>query len=192
MTDESALWKRFIGGDEEAYALIYKRYVSSLYSYGLCFTGNKCLVEDCIHDLFVKLYQNRLHLNESVHIKLYLFTALKHHLFNAFRKELPHDAIEEGSSPAFSIEYSVEESLIAREEDVSKKARVLSMLSMLTPVQKEVIYYRFELELSYDEIAELMNMKPQSAQNLMQRALKKLRENVSPEEFFLLLMLFAR
>lgn len=31
------LWKRFIGGDEEAYAYIYRQYVDSLYSYASCF-----------------------------------------------------------------------------------------------------------------------------------------------------------
>lgn len=47
------LWKRFIEGDEEAYACIYKQYVDSLYSYASCFINDKCLVEDCIQDLFI-------------------------------------------------------------------------------------------------------------------------------------------
>ena len=38
------LWKRFIEGDEEAYAYIYRQYVDSLYSYASCFINDKSYV----------------------------------------------------------------------------------------------------------------------------------------------------
>ena len=75
------LWRRFIEGDEEAYACIYRQYVDSLYAYASCFISDKCLVEDCIQDLFIKIYQNRKSLKETDNIKLYLFVALKRQLY---------------------------------------------------------------------------------------------------------------
>ena len=70
------LWRRFIEGDEEAYACIYRQYVDSLYAYASCFISDKCLVEDCIQDLFIKIYQNRKSLKETDNIKLYLYLYL--------------------------------------------------------------------------------------------------------------------
>ena len=190
-TEDLILWRRFIEGDEEAYAFIYKQYVSSLYSYGVCFSTNKQLVEDCIHDLFVKIHQNRKNLKETNNIKLYLMVALKRQLFNALRKEVDYDSISE-AAPVFSIEYTVEDRMIEKEQDISKSEKIREMLKTLNPHQKEIIYYRFEEGLSYEEIAILMDMKAQSAQNIVQRSLKKLRETFSPEDFFLFLLFFTK
>lgn len=190
-TEDLTLWKHFIDGDEEAYACIYTQYISSLYAYGVCFTNNKCLVEDCIHDLFVKIYQNRKNLKETDNIKLYLFVALKRQLFNAFRKEVEFVSTDE-LAPVFSIEYTIEDRMIEREQDSSKNEKVLQMLKTLTPHQKEIIYYRFEEGLSYEEIGVLMDMKAQSAQNIVQRSLQKLRETFSAEDFLLFLLFFTK
>ena len=185
------LWKRFTEGDEEAYACIYRQYVPSLYSYGVCFTSDKCLVEDCIHDLFVKIYQNRKNLKDTDNIKLYLFVALKRQLFNALRKEVESVSFED-APPVFSIEYTIEDRLIEKEQDLSKSEKILQMLETLTPHQKDMIYYRFEEGLSYEEIGVLMDMKAQSAQNIVQRSLNKLRETFSAEDFLLFLLFFTK
>ena len=187
--DDLTLWQRFIEGDEEAYAIIYDRHMSSLYSYGTCFTTDKCLVEDCIHDLFVKLYQNRKNLNKTANVKFYLLTALKHQLYNALRNELDTVSLEDG--PIFRIEYTIEDRMIEREQDISQKERILEMLQTLTPHQKEIIYYRFEEGLGYEEIGTLMNMKTQSVQNSVQRAFKKLRETFSADDALLFLLFFT-
>ncbi|WP_455786691.1 RNA polymerase sigma factor, partial [Parabacteroides goldsteinii] len=62
------------------------------------------------------------------------------------------------------------------------------ILALLTPRQKEIIYYRFIQELSMDEICILMNLNYQSAQNLIQRSLKKVRQNYDSIEVFLLIL----
>lgn len=146
-------------------------------------------MEDCIHDLFVKLYQNRKNLNKTANVKFYLLTALKHQLYNALRNELDTVSLEDG--PIFRIEYTIEDRMIEREQDISQKERILEMLQTLNPHQKEIIYYRFEEGLSYEEIGTLMNMKTQSVQNNVQRAFKKLRETFSADDVLLFLLFFT-
>ena len=141
--------------------------------------------------MFIKIYQNRKSLKETDNIKLYLFVALKRQLFNSLRKEVESISLED-AAPVFSIEYTVEDRMIEREQDASKNERILEMLKTLNPHQKEIIYYRFEEGLSYEEIGLLMEMKAQSAQNIVQRAFKKLREAFSPEDFFLFLLFFTK
>ncbi|MCD7931127.1 MAG: hypothetical protein LUH15_07045 [Tannerellaceae bacterium] len=49
-------------------------------------------------------------------------------------------------------------------------------------------------ELEYDQICELMDLNYQSARNLLQRSLKKIKEHITPEDMeslILYLLLFA-
>ena len=86
---------------------------------------------------------------------------------------------------------TIEDRMIEREQDISQKERILEMLQTLNPHQKEIIYYRFEEGLSYEEIGTLMNMKTQSVQNNVQRAFKKLRETFSADDVLLFLLFFT-
>jgi RNA polymerase sigma factor (sigma-70 family) len=99
---------------------------------------------------------------------------LKNTLFNVFQKDkaLYHiDTIE----PVFSIEYTMEERMIADEQEKERKEIMSHILESLTPRQKEVIYYRYVEGIELDEICKLMGMNYQSVQNLIQRSIKKVR-----------------
>ena len=75
----------------------------------------------------------------------------------------------------YSFDLSVEESFIADETLTLQGAAVSRMLDSLSARQREIIYYRFYEELGYEEICKLMDLNYQSACNLIQRALTKLR-----------------
>jgi hypothetical protein len=53
------LWQQYKLGDPEAFSRLYGEYVQVLYAQGLRMTPDASLVKDCIHDLFVALWQNR-------------------------------------------------------------------------------------------------------------------------------------
>jgi RNA polymerase sigma factor (sigma-70 family) len=180
MKKDQELWSQFLAGNDRAYTQIYKNYVDKLFSYGMRFSSDRELVKDCIQDVFVKIYSNRKRLNHTDNIKLYLYIALKHTLFNVFNKDKSFyqiDTIE----PVFNVEYSVEDRIIADEQEEEQKKKINQMLDSLTPRQKEVIYYRYVEGMEMDMICQLMNMNYQSVQNLIQRSIKKVRSLV-PEK----------
>jgi RNA polymerase sigma factor (sigma-70 family) len=82
----------------------------------------------------------------------------------------------------FLLEPAVEDEYIDNEQFLRRKEIIERLLSVISPRQKEIVYYRFIQELQWDEICKLMNLNYQSAQNLLQRALKKMRENFDPED----------
>lgn len=88
----------------------------------------------------------------------------------------------------FLLEPTVEDEFINNEQYNNQQKKVKEILSILTPRQKEIIYYRFIQEMSMEEICILMDMNYQSAQNLIQRSLKKIRQNYSDTGLFLLLL----
>lgn len=167
-------WNRFISGDNEAYISIYQDHVQILYHYGLCFTPDTDLVKDCIQDLFVYLYANRNHLDEPRNVKAYLLISLKNNLCRKLARMNSFGSLSEETP--FLSEISVEEKFIEDEVQQNESRRVKEMLAILTSRQREILYYRFIQELSMEDICRLMDLNYQSAQNLIQRSLKKIRE----------------
>ena len=179
-------WQEFVSGNDDSYCWIYTTYAQKLYQYGMCFTTDTELVKDCIQDIFTYLYRNKAQLVSPDNIKVYLFTALKNNLIKQIHKETITENIIE--DVPFVLELTVEEQFIQDEQYKNERKQVEKILSLLTSRQKEIIYYRFIQEMSMEEICILMDMNYQSAQNLIQRSLKKIRQNYSDTGLFLLLL----
>ena len=186
--DESKIkWRQFISGDNDSYSWLYTRYVQILYQYGLRFTSNPELIKDCIQEVFTQLYKNREHLIVPDNIKVYLFVAIKNCILRVLYKESVYELNTMEQIP-FLLEPTVEDQFIDNEQYCNQQKRIKEILSILTPRQKEIIYYRFIQEMSMEEICLLMDMNYQSAQNLIQRSLKKVRQNFGSPEIFLLIL----
>lgn len=173
MDESQVKWQQFISGNSDAYSWIYTTYARKLYQYGLCFTSDVELVKDCIQDVFLYLYNNRSQLGQCDHIRFYLFAAFKNNLIKAIHKGTVTEDLADDLP--FLIELTVEEQYIRDEQYVNESKKIEKLLAVLTPRQREIIYYRFIQEMSMDEICVLMNLNYQSAQNLIQRSLKKMR-----------------
>ena len=177
LEDESnGMWKRFLSGDNAAYCWLYNEYVQILFRYGSRFTSDCELVKDCIQDLFTTLYKNRKCLGPPpANVKVYLFVSLKNNLLRALYRQSKYDSMEQ-EMVSFLLEPTVEEQFIDNESDRNRQNLIEKILSVLTPRQKEIIYYRYIQELDFEEICTLMQLNYQSAQNLLQRSIKKIRE----------------
>lgn len=180
-------WNQFISGNKEAYSWIYKTYIQELYRYGLRFTPDSELIKDSIQEVFTYIYKNRKQLTTPDNVKVYLFVALKNNLLRALSKESIYDISDPESSP-FSLEPTVEDMFIEREEYKEQQDKIEAVFKVLTPRQQEIIYYRYVKELSFEEICLLMDLNYQSAQNLIQRSLKKVRDNYGYVPSFLSLL----
>lgn len=177
--NDSLLWSNFLSGDEEAYIHIYKQYVQILFKYGLQITTDRELIKDCIQDVFEKIHKNRRKLGQTDNIKLYLFVILKNSLLNVLKREKGRvQTIDSMDNESDDPNDTAESHLIQKEEDYNTEEKVKFIFSLLTPRQKEVMYYRFVECLSISDIAVIMDMNYQSIQNLIQRSIKKVRKDV--------------
>lgn len=172
------LWKQFIAGDDKAFAQLYRLNVQLMMYYGLYFTTTREIIGDAVQDVFVYIYSNRKKLKEVDNVKFYLYISLKNRLFEIFQKEKHHYQID-SIEPIFSMERSVEESFIDKEQETQRKMYIREMLRSLSPRQREIIHYRFTEGLSYDEISELMQLNYQSVRNLVNRSILRIRETYS-------------
>lgn len=178
LNNDSLLWSNFLSGDDNAYSCIYEQYVQVLFKYGLHFTSDRDLIKDCIQDVFEKIHKNRNKLNQTDNIKLYLFVILKNTLLNILKREERIQSIDSIDNGADDLEDTIENKLIKEEENSITEQKIKLVYSLLTPRQKEVIYYRFVECLSISEISIIMGMNYQSISNLIQRSIKKVRKDI--------------
>ena len=156
--DESYIkWELFLEGNDEAYSWLYTNHIQLLYQYGLQITPNTEVVKDCIQDVFVRIYKNKNKLSIPKNVKIYLMISLKNSIYNVFNKErLEEDYV-------FNF-HSIEEQHIAENNFFNEEERreqineIKRILHVLTPRQREIIYYRFIEEMEYDEICQVMDI----------------------------------
>lgn len=180
--DSVLLWDNFRNGNDDAYILIYRKYVQSLYFQGFQITQNKEIIKDCIQDVFVKLYKYRSSLGNTDNVKLYLLTSMRNQLLTTLSKEKKYIDIERSDVNNLN-EQNVEDIFIQQEDEVVLSDTISSIMSLLTDRQKEAIRYRYIECLSTEEICILMNLNYQSLQNILTRSLKKIRQHYKKSYF---------
>tara|TARA_R110002051_G_scaffold272649_1_gene333215 strand:+ start:284 stop:937 length:654 start_codon:yes stop_codon:yes gene_type:complete len=174
------VWASFKSGDEAAFNYIYRKHVADLYNYGMQICKQEELIRDCLQKMFVDLRKNQAKLGEVQRIKGYLFTVFHRELFKFLKKErkLNADLISlENEDNIFHIETSHETKLIDEEFALEKKVEIANALNKLPTRQRQAIIMLYQEELSYKEIAEVMNFSEvKTARTLVYRAMEKLKE----------------
>jgi RNA polymerase sigma factor (sigma-70 family) len=171
-------WRAFISGDDEAFEDIYRLYIDRLFSFGLKYNTDRDLVKDCLQDVFANIYYYRANLNPEANPLSYLFTALRNSIFAKIKKENKERGLPYEIDHLFMLEWSPETTWIKKEEDKLLIAKLQQLIKKLPIRQQEIIYLKFNEELGYEEIAEMLNISIPTCRTLVYRAIKQLRENI--------------
>ena len=174
-TDDRMLWQRFRQGDEEAFTLLYQRYVRVLYSYGKKLIADEAVVEDLVQDLFIDLWQSRSRLADAESPRFYLFRSLRRRIHKNCngRFNVRWDLIDEEFHP---VALPKESEIIESEQTQKQKDELDAWLKSLPGRQYEVMMLRFYQDFSYSQISQILTINEQSVRNLVQRAVSKLRQ----------------
>ena len=192
METDGDLWEAFKSGNEAAFARIYHTLVQDLYNYGLNITADPELVEDCIQDLFIYIWDAKENLGRTDNIKFYLFTALKRRILVKTGEKQKKDLLLK-TSPLSSEKPDLpgETMFLSSQQEQEQSERLEKALLALTPRQREAIYLRFYDKLSYAQIASIMSLTIQSTYSLIARAMEGLREQMHLALIYLFLLLFS-
>ena len=171
--NETALWKLFREGDEQAFSMLFELTSDRLYRYGTKFVKDGELVKDCIQELFIKLYENRHQLPPFINPFFYLFCSLKNLLIDSLRHNQRMVYISPEELPFHAqFVFNQEDD---EEPDDTIKARFEEVMALLSDRQKEVIYLHFQADMTYEEISKLLGINNQSVRNIIYRAMEKVR-----------------
>lgn len=178
------LWKSFIDGNDDSFYKLYDQFADVLYHYGLHLSRDKELIKDCIHDLFLDLYKYRTKLSNTDNIRFYLFRSLRRTIHKAQIKVIPliYDINLVPSNDYRELTY--EDKVIAHEIEEENNRLLTNALKTLTAYQREGLNLKFEHNLTYPEIAEILGISIESARTTIYRALKILRNSIADDKVF--------
>jgi RNA polymerase sigma-70 factor (ECF subfamily) len=172
--DVEALVERAQAGDREALGAIYDRLAGRVYRFALFRVGSQADAEDLVQRTFLKMiealprYQRRGLPFEAWFFRLARNSVIDH--LRARRTHQPLEALADAHSPVSSPE---ETAALAVEF-----GRLEGAMAELTPIQQEVIGYRFMAGLSAREIGLVIGKREGTVRALQFRGLQALRRSM--------------
>jgi RNA polymerase sigma factor (sigma-70 family) len=175
--NDQILWQSLKNGDNKALESIYKLHIKELHRYGTRFSLDESQISDCLHDVFVEIWQKRSELTPNIKsIRFYLLKSLRNRVLRQLSNRKRVVLTDDIGLYNFEFEEATDSHLIKTEEETQHNAKLNQAVSSLSPRQREVLFLRFNQNLSYEDIANVMGVEQQSAYNLIFRAVEALRK----------------
>jgi RNA polymerase sigma-70 factor (ECF subfamily) len=133
-------------------------------------------LEDCIQELFLELWKSRSQV-EVKSVKAYLFKSLKYKIYRQLSQRRVHSEVFLKEDMVFELSH--ENFMVHREEESERAKLLIQAFDKLSNRQKEVIYLKYYLGLSYDEVSEIMEVNYQVARNLLYLAIRSMKKMIS-------------
>lgn len=166
-------------GDHESFARVYQEFKDELLTVTVhLLGGDRATAEDVVHDVFVTLARKASEIEIQSSLKSYLVTACLNRARDVLRKNSRSEAVSEGLDywPAESAAVS---DLVSGEES---RQQALSAINTLPLEQREVVTLKIHSQLTFREIADVLEISSNTAQSRYRYALDKLKALLVTEE----------
>ena len=151
---------------------IFNRFEIPLLQYARRITGDTEQARDVVQETFVKFQRNGA-LHEKDKAATWLFTVCRNTALNICRKERRMMYVSEEVIEARESEQTLPFDQLEQKEAKGFLARIISTLPVR---QQEVIQLKFQNDLSYQQIAEIMQTTANNVGVLLHTALRTLRQ----------------
>lgn len=180
MTDEEyILLRKLREGDTGALDVLYLLYAPKVKDFALRFLKNATDAEDVTHDIFLRVWEERELVGRALSIRAYLFRMTRNAIFNTFRRrQLLYRYTQAATSGKLL-------------QDLDERVTTDDLLKLIDlaienlPEQRRRIFKMSRYEhMSYNDIAEALNISPKTVQYHISGALAELRKLLSSMLFF--------
>lgn len=172
------LTEQIRAGDEHAYAGLVQEYMPMVYRFLLRMLHSHEDAEDLTQETFYEVYNRRSTLRAGAEITPYLFTiarrkAISRYRWRTVRKVLtPLNPVHEETLPGDA------DCPRQQTEKNHREAAVMKALQGLKEEKRTVVILRFFEELTYAQIAEVLNKPEGTVKSIAFRAERELRERL--------------
>ncbi|MCH7408919.1 sigma-70 family RNA polymerase sigma factor [Belliella sp. DSM 111904] len=171
------LWSEIKKGNKIALSTLYNDHFQTLYEYGYRIYHDKELVEDCIQELFIRLWSKRESIQIRGSIKSYLLVSIRNAIFNEVKKSEKFFPIsQEEVQLNFKVDYTVDSEFFKDHLQDDQITKLLEGFNKLTGRQKEMLYLKFFEGMSQEEVADIMGITVKASYKLSARALANLKD----------------
>jgi RNA polymerase sigma-70 factor, ECF subfamily len=153
---------RSLEGGPSAFTDMVREHQAMVFSLAYHFLHDRSLAEEVAQEVFLDLYQNLSSIQSPAHLRFWLRRVTCHRSIDQARRQRPHLSLDEVPDPVENRPPA--DPMLA--ENLPHKARM-------------VVILRFQEELGYAEIAEVLDIPVNSVKSRLQRALAILREKLT-------------
>ncbi len=176
-------------GDRELFDSLIQEYYPRLMGYA-CILLDDEAARDVVQDVFLYVWEHRSRLTFSSGIQTYLFRACHSRMLNSLKRNKGFsgggslDALSQNEAEWLRANDDIVRTLCNKE----LLERVLGIVEELPDKRREVFRLSFLHDMSNAEIAELLGMPRRTVEGHLYLALKFLRDRISSEELFALML----
>lgn len=174
-TDYTGLLERLKALDIDAFGELYALARERLFVYAFAILKDESAAQDIVQELFVDFWENRLFKQIQVGLIAYLVRSVRNRCFDYKKQEqnrarLRKNHFRGNGEEAIPILDAIEAGELG--------AAIETAIDQLPPMPAKVFRLHYIEKLNYTEIAERLQISPNTVSNHMTRALKDLRENL--------------
>ena len=179
---DHALMERIGAGDHAAFRKLVERHQNAVIGTVAKMLGNSSDAEDISQQVFLRIWRNAKRYRPDAKFTTYLFTITRNLVFNETRrrgrkKEVSSDEREENSHHL--IEENPDRQPDAELLQAELQRAVDDAIALLPETQRMAVVLRRYEQLSYEEIADVLNLSVSAVKSLLFRARTTLRESLS-------------
>lgn len=160
--------------NQDAFGILYQRYWGKVYSFSRYYLYTKENAEDVVSEVFIKLWDSRLLLDDDSNMKGLLFILTRNLVFNQYRKKINEDAFRTFMLSAVEELYDLEEQIEAND----LKEYITQLVEELPSQRQRVFKMSRNEQKSYKEIAAELHITEKTVERHINEALKYLRKNI--------------
>ena len=172
-TTEKHLLSRIRKNNLEAYKYLFDLYYRELYFFARKFLENREVAEEIVQDVFIAFWENREVLIIEKSIKSYLFTSVKNRSINYLKSKINNiNFVNIDSADSENHILITDQPLELKElDDLIQKA-----VSSLPPRCKEMFHLSRNSEMTYQEIADALDVSKETVKSQISEAIKKIKD----------------
>lgn len=177
-----ALMERVGAGDHAAFRQLVERHQNAVIGTVAKMLGNASESEDIAQQVFLRIWKNAKRYRPDAKFTTYLFTITRNLVFNETRrksrkKEVSSDEREENSN--LTVEASPDRQPDSELLQAELQRKVDEAIASLPEAQRMAVVLRRYEQLSYEEIATVLELSVSAVKSLLFRARTSLRESLS-------------
>jgi RNA polymerase sigma-70 factor (ECF subfamily) len=189
LQDEQAILQRIAGGDENAFAALFHHYQQPLLRVAYLFVKSQALSEEIVQDVFLKVWTGRDKLAEVQNFRSWVFILTRNYIINYLKKMAHEQAVRHA--------WMAEVPFTGNEADLGVRRHQMAELlhqavGRLPEQQQKVFRLAREALLTYDQIAEKLQLSPHTVRTHMSKALENIRRFLVAQGASFILLLALR
>ena len=167
-----------INGADGAFEELVHRYTTLIYNFAYRLTGNVDAAEDITQETFIKVWKNINKYNPSYNFKSWIFTIARNTATDYLRKKksILFSSMDDEENPSF-------ESTIVDDADIPSESLIKledseylnNILKKLPFNYQSVILLRYQNDMTFEEISEVMDKPLNTVKSWHRRGILKLR-----------------